>query len=237
MRTMNVILKIGLGVFPIISMLHVGDAHAQLTDFDGNVYDTIKIADQVWMAENLKVTHFPDGRAIPLETDPLTWENLGSDAPAYCYYDNDPVHAERYGILYTWAAAMNGSESSESVPSGVQGICPSGWHLPSDAEWKILTTYLGGERHAGGKMKQSGTNDWLEPNEEANNISGFSGLPAGIRFGNGSFDNLGKNGRWWSTTENTSTYAWYRYLYYDNGEVRRSFNWKNYGFSIRCVKN
>jgi len=144
---------------------------------------------------------------------------------------------QTYGVLYNWPAAMAGEASSNSVPSGVQGVCPTGWHLPSDAEWTVLTSFLGGESVAGGKMKEAGTTHWDSPNTGANNSSGFTALPAGSRYGNGSFGLLGYNALFWSSTEYYSSGAWSRYLYYDYANVGRYGSYKSSGFSCRCLKD
>ena len=210
-----------------------------VTDVDGNTYNTVKIGCQCWIKQNLKVTHYPDGTAIPLVTDNTAWVNLGDNNTddAYCYYNNNSSSA--YGALYTWAAAMgDNAVSSSTNPSGVQGICPDGWHLPSDAEWTELTDYLGGESIAGGKLKETGTTHWNSPNTGATNSSGFTGLPGGDRYNyNGSFNYVGIYGYWWSATESSTSVAWKRRMNYDNANVIRNLNDKSYGFSVRCVRD
>jgi uncharacterized protein (TIGR02145 family) len=134
----------------------ISSSSTTVTDFDGNVYNTITIGSQVWMAENLKTTHYSDGTAIPLVTGNSNWDTLTATSKAYCWYNDDVINKATYGALYTWAAAMNGAASVTTNPSGVQGVCPTGWHLPSDAEWTQLTDYLGGTGVAGGKLKESG---------------------------------------------------------------------------------
>jgi len=215
-----------------------GTTSETVTDFDGNIYHTVQIGNQVWMTENLKVTHYPDGTEIPLVTDDIAWADLADNNTddAYCRYNND-TNSE-YGILYTWAAAMgDNAVSSDANPSGVQGICPAGWHIPSDAEWTELSTYLGGEGVAGGKLKESGTVHWNSPNTGADNSSGFTALPGGLRGFNGGFHDVGLYGYWWSSTENTNLHAWFRRL--DSsapGMVRDYYN-KSNGYSVRCIKN
>jgi len=134
-----------------------------LTDIDGNTYQTIKIGDQWWMAENFKSTHYSDG-------SPITFFN----------YADDEANANIYGRLYTWAAAMNGAASSNTNPSNVQGIAPDGWHLPSKAEWQELADYLGSTAVAGGKLKENGNAHWITPNTGATNESMFTALPSGM---------------------------------------------------------
>lgn len=131
------------------------------------------------------------------------------------------------GKLYNWYAVTD-----------PRGLAPEGWHVPSDAEWTTLTTFLGGEYVAGGKMKEAGTAHWLAPNGGATNSSGFTGLPGGYRNSYGTFYTIGNYGYWWSSTEPTTYDAWYRYLAYDGGDVGRGFgNVKPYGFSVRCLRD
>jgi len=138
-------------------------------------------------------------------------------------YDNDPANCATYGRLYDWETVL--------------GVCPSGWHLPSDAEWTALTTFLGGVSIAGGKMKEAGTAHWSSPNTGATNSSGFTALPGGHRNSNGSFGNLTYSAYFWSATENASSSAWYRLLNYNNESVNRYSNYKTNGFSARCVQD
>jgi uncharacterized protein (TIGR02145 family) len=192
-------------------------------DYDGNAYPTFTIDTQIWMAENLRVTNYSNGDVIPNVTDGTTWGYLTTGA--YCWYDNDQSANAKYGILYNWYAVHDS-----------RNICPTGWHVPSDAEWTTLTTYLGGESVAGGKMK-SVSALWNSPNTDATNNSGFSGLPGGNRNSNGFFYNIGYDGTWWTATEANTFYAWYRSLSYsDSGVGRGGFN-KAYGCSVRCVRD
>ncbi len=217
-------------------------------DYDGNIYNTINIGDQVWMRENLKATHYSDGTAIPLVEDSATWDNLVYSDKAYCFYDNDTVKRATYGNLYTWAAAMNGAPSSDSIPGGIQGVCPTGWHLPSDAEWKELEMYLGMSlsdadltdwrgTDEGGKLKETGTEHWISPNTGATNSTGFTALPGGIRRENSEFFDMGGGSDFWSSAESDSDHAWYRLLGYGSSGVNRNSYYKNGGFSVRCVKD
>jgi len=214
-----------------------------VTDYDANTYGTIKIGAQWWMSENLKVTNYEGGTPIPLIETNALWAALGDNDTdkAYCYYNNNTGgEAATYGALYTYAAATNGTPYAGS---NVQGVCPTGWHLPSDAEWTQLTDYLGGESVAGGKMKATGdltTGDglWTSPNTGATNESGFSALPGGNRnYDNGGFFSLGDYVNWWSATEASDTYAWFHYLYYNNSEAGRGNHNKSNGFSVRCIKD
>ena len=140
-----------------------------------------------------------------------------------------------YGVLYNWPAAMNGAASSTTNPSGVQGVCPTGWHLPSDAEWTELTDYL--TSYAGGKLKETGTTHWNSPNTGATNETGFTALPGGYRIDSGSFVSIGNYGLWWSATEFDTNNAWFRFMLYNNSDVYRSSNYKELGFSVRCLRD
>ena len=150
-------------------------------------------------------------------------ENLNYKTSNSWWYDNSSANGDVYGRLYTYDAALT--------------ACPDGWHLPSDAEWTVLTDYLGGKSVAGGKMKEAGTAHWSSPNTGATNSSGFTALPGGYRYGSGSFSNLGDYGLWWSSTEGSGSSAWYRGLHYGGGQVYRIDDNKPYGFSVRCLKD
>ncbi len=211
----------------------------KVEDVDGNIYNTVTIGSQIWLKENLKVTHYPDNTPIPLVTDNTEWGDLSDNGTddAYCFYNND-ANSE-YGILYTWAAAMgDNGVSSTTNPSGVQGVCPDGWHLPSDAEWTELSDFLLGVGVAGGKMKETGTTHWNDPNTGATNESGFSGFAGGYRIHtSGTFNGIGTGGFWWSTSEYNSANIWTRSLSHVNTEIGVFDNYKSYGFSVRCVKD
>lgn len=204
---------------------------------DGNVYNWVKIGNQVWMAENL--AYLPSVNQVA--------DGSEDAAGSYYYvygYDGTDVNAAKatsnyatYGVLYNWTAAMAGSASSNANPSGVQGICPTGWHLPSDAEWTELTDYLDGTSVAGGKLKETGTTHWNSPNTGATNETGFTALPDGHRYFLGTFNDIGIHGNWWSAREYDATFAWYRYMYYNESNVSRSNNSKHGGFSVRCVRD
>jgi uncharacterized protein (TIGR02145 family) len=207
---------------------------------DGNIYQYVTIGSQIWMAENLAY--------LPSVVDPATGsEDAGHETECYYYvydYNGTNVAAAKatanytsYGVLYNWTATLAGASSSSANPSGVQGICPDGWHLPSDAEWTILTTYLEGESVAGGKMKETGTTHWTSPNTGATNESGFTALPGGTRYNNGTFGIIGYNGTWWSSTESGTSTAWSRKLYYDYSYVGRYGSLKGSGYSVRCLRN
>ena len=200
-------------------------ATSSMIDSDGNTYTTITIGDQVWMAENLRVTHYRNGDAIANVTDAGTWTGLSTGA--YCWYDNDQAANEKYGVLYNWY-----------VIDDSRGLCPEGWHVPTHSEWTALTTYLGGTSVAGGKMKA--TSDlWWSPNTNATNTSSFSALPGGDRSSSiGNFKGVNDYGVWWSSTEESSDdYAWYRALGYDFGHVFENNLDKQQGISVRCLRD
>jgi uncharacterized protein (TIGR02145 family) len=195
----------------------------KVIDIDGNEYKVIKIGEQIWMAENLKTTRYRDGTAIPLVTDSAVWSNLKT--PGYCCYNNDIGLETNYGVLYNWYAVSNSN------------LCPSGWHVPTDAEWTTLTDFLGGEPVAGGKLKETGTFHWKFPNTGATNETGFTALPAGGREHDGTFANIGEKCAWWSATEDSFPYARFRFIGFDLSEVHRISWYVEAGFSIRCLKD
>jgi len=193
-------------------------------DASGNYYSVVKIGSQLWMAENLKTTKYRNGDDILNFTNNTDWGMY--PISSWCNYNNDPTNSVQLGKLYNWYAALDS-----------RNITPIGWHVASDTDWTMLTTFLGGENTSGGKLKETEINHWLSPNTSATNEVGFTALPAGIRMTSGQFDNLGNNANWWSMTENGANYAWYRYLYKGSASVVRDYYNKNVGFSIRCVKD
>ena len=204
---------------------------------DGNEYNWVKIGDQVWMAENL--AYLPSVNMVADGSE----DAAGSYYYVYGYDGTNVAEAKAtdnyatYGVLYNCTAAMNGEASSTTNPSGIQGVCPAGWHLPSDAEWTELTDYLGGTSVAGGKLKETGTTHWASPNTGATNETGFTALPGGYRIDNGSFGDIGYYGFWWSATGSNAADAWFRYMDYSNSSVSRSNYFKEVGFSVRCVRD
>jgi len=204
---------------------------------DGNEYNWVQIGDQVWMAENL--AYLPSVNMVADGSE----DAAGSYYYVYGYDGTNVADAKAtdnyatYGVLYNWTAAMDGEASSTTNPSGIQGVCPAGWHLPSDAEWTELTDYLGGTSVAGGKLKETGTTHWASPNTGATNETGFTALPGGYRYFHGTFDDFGNYGYWWSATETYTNYAWYRFMYYNHYIVNRHDYNKELGFSVRCVRD
>ncbi len=198
-----------------------------ITDIDGNVYRTVNIGNQQWMAENLKVSKYNDGTDIPNIIDAAEWSSLTTGA--WAYYNNNEANNDKYGKLYNWYA----------VSPDKKNVCPTGWHVPTDAEWTVLTEYLGGGTVAGGRMKEVGITSWISPNTDATNSSLFTGLPGGIRGDNGSCYVFGINGYWWSSSEyeGYTNYAWNRGLSKEIGTVYTNSFGKKEGLSVRCLKD
>jgi uncharacterized protein (TIGR02145 family) len=209
--------------------------YGTMTDQEGNSYRTVRIGNQIWMAENLRTTKYRNGTIIPNITDNTQWQSITTGA--YCSYNNNTSNDCPYGKLYNWYAVVNTNQ-----------LCATGWHVPSDAEWNTLVANLdplynpnaqGSQSNtAGGKMKSTGILYWLSPNTDATNSSGWSGLPGGYRGNtNGSFFSIGSNGGWWSSTLDNLVASWYRSFDYDKGNVFRFGYTKSTGFSVRCVKD
>jgi uncharacterized protein (TIGR02145 family) len=214
------------------------------TDADGNVYQTVRIGNQVWMAENLRVTKYNDGSAIPLDTSTATW-NMAT-TPKWCFYRNtsNADSIKKFGVLYNWYVVTRANPKK---------IAPTGWHVPSDAEWGTLESYLIAKGYnwdgtnTGNKIAKSmaAKTDWLTNSTTGvvgcdltkNNSSGFSALPGGYRYYSGVFSNQSDNGIWWSATERDATFAWDRYLLCDSDYLGRDGNLKSRGFSVRLVKD
>jgi uncharacterized protein (TIGR02145 family) len=197
-----------------------------VTDIEGNVYNTIKINNQVWMAENLKTKTFNNGELIET-TVPINKDISNESSPKYVWsYDGNEDYKTVYGLLYTWYAATDNRK-----------VCPAGWHVPTDAEWTSLTEFLGGDSIAGGKLKESGTTHYLDPNIGATNESGFTAIPSGHRYVWGAFESLGDGPVWWSATEYNFDNAWFRSLGHSNKGVRRDYYQKKDGMAIRCIKD
>ena len=187
--------------------------------------DPILIADYEWENCNLDVTTYRDGTPIPQVTDPTAWAALTTGA--WCYYDNDPANGPTYGKLYNWYAVND-----------PRGLAPIGYHVPTDAEWTVLTDYLGGVTVAGGKMKEAGLCHWEEPNTDATNESLITALPGGFRsYTDGSFNNIGFYGLYWSSTEFNTSFSWLRNLNYNSPQSTVEYASKAYGVSVRLIKD
>ncbi len=203
--------------------------YAPIVDIDGNKYPVFRVGLKLWLMKNLMVTHYRNGDPIPKVTPDTQWKTLTTGA--YCIYDNQAPNETVYGNLYNWQA-LNDS----------RGLCPGGWHVPSGAEWAALGDSLGGVNVAGGKMKSPGTIEggtglWFAPNTGATNSSGFAGIPGGYRINYGTYYSLGNVGYFWSSTDTASVSAWNYILDANNGELKRNFNLKTNGFSVRCCKD
>ncbi|MBN1895855.1 fibrobacter succinogenes major paralogous domain-containing protein [bacterium] len=206
-----------------------------VTDIDGNVYRTVRIGNQRWMAENLKVTHYRNGDAIPNVTDSTAWNSLGTGACTS--YGNLLRNTPVYGLLYNWHSTADG-----------RNIAPEGWHVPTDEDWKELEMTLGMSREEadrtqwrgteeGGKLKETGTEHWESPNRNATNETGFSAIPGGFRYDNGGFNSFGYYAYFWTSTEKDQAGAWFRYIGYGDSYIFRSGSGKRFGFSVRCVED
>jgi uncharacterized protein (TIGR02145 family) len=205
--------------------------YGTMTDQEGNVYKTIVIGSQEWMAENLKTNIYRNGDAIAIINDDLQWLNLTTGACSSIY--NISNYDCPYGKLYNWYAVAD-----------PRNVCPNGWHVPTDTEWSILINYLdpnaaGGDNFntSGGKMKNASLQSWFAPNQDATNECGFSGLPAGVRNSTGSFTGTGNIGFWWSSTEVNADDSWDRVLDCTSGVAYRYYGTKRLGFSVRCLKD
>ncbi len=201
--------------------------------YDGRTYDLVEIGGQCWFADNLATDQYRNGDLIPTGLDNATWQN--TTAGAYAIYNNDLANDVTYGKLYNWYTTVDS-----------RGLCPTGWHVPTDCEWMYLEGSLGmsvtdqetaGYRgtNEGGSLKS--TTGWTSPNTGATNSSGFTAFPGGYRVNGGTYDYIGNGGYWWSSTEYDSTSAWDRILAYDYSDVIRVNNGKRLGFSVRCVRD
>ena len=200
------------------------DNNNTVTDYDGNTYPTVTIGTQTWMAKNLKVTHYPNGTAIPLVTDNTDWANLGDNDTddAFCYYENNS--SSEYGALYTYAAALN--------------ACPAGWHLPTDEEWTTLENYISNDGFDGNEgTALKATSGWSSFGNGTDNY-GFAALPGGYRSGiSGLFGTVGTLGYWWSASMYDGIHTYSRLLYGDKSYILRDANNKSTGNSVRCIKD
>ncbi|SVB04445.1 uncharacterized protein METZ01_LOCUS157299 [marine metagenome] len=223
-----------LDVVILVNLILDGDDDTCI-DIDGNFYESVQIGEQLWMAENLKVTHFNNGDEIPTGYSASEWDTIHDDA--YAVYDDDPANAEIYGNLYNYYAVDDS-----------RGICPENYHIPTDDEWYVLLEYLGGDSGenwiiAGGKMKDVGTIEdgdgrWYAPNEGANNESGFTAIPAGFRLNDGQYYESGYYGIFWSSTAEYYTNAFFMwYLLHDDSRLYRGLFDSQTGLSVRCLKD
>lgn len=218
----------------IIYLFSIGKSISQVTDYDGNVYKTVTIGTQEWMAENLNVEHYRNGDVIPQVQDPDEWINLTTGA--WCYYENNSDYEKTYGKLYNWYAVND-----------PRGLAPEGWRIPSDEEWTQLTDFLGGItkdtneygdeywiiKEVGNKLKV--TTLWSQSNEGTTNESGFTAFPGGERAEFGLFNCIDNDSWFWSSSQNYESLAWSRFL--TGSDVVRNSFYKGNGLSVRCVKD
>jgi len=195
-------------------------------DIDGNVYKTVKIGNQRWMAENLRVTKFSNGD--PIETTEDKNQDISEifEPKLQWFAGGNENYPESYGRLYTWY-----------VVTDSRNICPKGWRVITDKEWSKLSNYFGGPATAGGALKEAGAENWQSPNTSATNGSGFTALAAGGRSSKGAFGGVGYYGAWWSPTNISDEAAPYWHLYYNTAAVKKTDYHKNSAFSVRCVRD
>jgi uncharacterized protein (TIGR02145 family) len=199
--------------------------HGSVTDFDGNTYQTGIINGKEWMFQNLKVTHYRNGDLIQMITDNNTW--IGLTSGAYCDYNNEANNANTYGHMYNWYSVDDS-----------RGLCPSGWHIPSESEYASLISFLGGTNLAGGKMKEVGTTHWNSPNTGATDEVGFKALPAGYRSNNnGLFGNIGNAAYLWTSTPSSAGKSWGILLNNTDSNATPTSYYYRFGFSVRCMKD
>ncbi len=218
------VLSAGVFLIPVTGCEKGDDTPDPVTDYDMNTYETVRIGDQVWMAENLRTTRLNDGSEIKLITRNQEW--TGSGDPSFSWYNNDSILFKvPYGALYNGFAATN------------QKICPLGWHVPDNAEWRQLVEFLGDTTAAGGKLKMEGTTQWHSPNTGADNSSMFSALPAGLRYFEGTFSSLSYFTGFWAVKETDTSSLNFVSLSYLDSNVTFGVRSKKYGFSIRCIRD
>jgi uncharacterized protein (TIGR02145 family) len=211
-----------------------------VTDIDGNTYQSVTNCGLTFTKQNLNVSKYSDGTPIPQVQNASAWANLTTGA--WCYYENNTANGTTYGKLYNWYAVAGIYDAASAAnPALRKKLAPIGWHIPSNNEWTQLTDCLGGTSVAGGKMKSTGTIQegnglWQSPNLNANNISGFNGLPGGNRGDDGNNYFITGYGNWWSSTMNNSN-PWSRALAYNNFIVGINTLNSKYGFSVRLIKD
>ena len=215
--------RAGLFLFAVVTVLlfTANISFSQVTDKDGNVYKTVAIGKQIWMAENLNVTQYRNGDPIPEVQDKEEWDNLTTGA--WCWYENNSANGTTYGRLYNWYAVND-----------QRGLAPEGWHVPSSDEWTKLTDAFGGAETAGTNLKT--TSGW-DDGGNGDNKSGFSAIPGGYRSHEGFFSNMGRNALFWTSTEFNSTNVWFRNVIGSIPDVYAPNYAKDFGLSVRCVKD
>ncbi len=195
-----------------------------LYDVDGNTYKTVVVGGQEWMAENLRTSTYLSGDPIPLIKDNVAWQALSTGA--FCWYEQQNLEENIYGKLYNWYSVID-----------PRGLCPTGWRIPTSADWVVLINFLGGVNLSGGKMKETGPRHWNSPNTNATNESGYTGLPGGIRSFNGSFLYQGVIGSWWSSSSDGTHDVYVQSVGYNSGISNPFYEDRRSGISVRCIKN
>lgn len=224
--------NVDLGIIPVCDgVVNPPNSDGNFSDLDQNNYTYVAIGQQTWMQQNLNVSRYSDGTVIPQVIDPAAWAGLTTGA--WCYYSNNDAAGVTFGKLYNWYAAAGIHDNDPNTPN--KSLAPTGWHLPTDAEWTTFTTFLGGEAVAGGKMKTP--LNWQIPNTGATNSSGFTATPGGYRDNNGTFSSNGSLANWWSSSEFDAVSAWSRNVFYFGPNASRVSARKARGFSVRCIRN
>jgi uncharacterized protein (TIGR02145 family) len=211
-----------------------------VTDADSNVYSTVQVGSQCWMKENLKTTKYRNGTGITYPgSNNTNWQS--NTTGAYAWYNNDIGYKPTYGALYNWYAVNNPA-----------GLCPTGWHVPTDPQWTALTDYVSSQtayrcnsNYNYIAKSVAATTNWntttntcaIGNNLAANNATGFTALPGGLRYTSGQFNDISYYGFGWSSTEYSAPYAWVREMTYTNASVNRGYGYKSYGFSVRCLRD
>jgi uncharacterized protein (TIGR02145 family) len=212
-----------LTVIPAFFIAFSSISGQSVKDTDGNIYGTVDIGKQVWMAENLKTTKYNDGTSIPLISDNKVWSKLKTGA--YCWFNNEEENKEEFGALYNWYAVDS------------KKLCPVGWHVPSELEIESLITFLGDQNIAGNKLKITGSEHWMTSLTIVTNDFQFSALPGGFRLYSGSFSEPRQYAVWWTSTGYQSTQAWNMGLYFNSSKLFNGHDIAQAGFSVRCIKN
>jgi len=203
----------------------INENNGTVTDVEGNIYSTVKIGNQVWMAENLNTTKYRNGDPIPNVTSDTAWYLLTKGA--FCNFDNDPNNSISYGKLYNWYAVNDSRQ-----------LAPIGWHVPTHAEWSTLFTFLGGDSIAGAKIKETGISHWPSPNSGSTNETGFTAIPGGYRSEIGDFWFINYRGYWWSSSSTPQYLVWYLFLLPNfNGAINDDLRHFSVGLSVRCIKD
>ena len=227
-HTMNYKQKIISALFMLLTtfMTSLPNIQAEtITDNNNNTYRTVTIGNQIWMQDNLNIANYRNGDIIRQAKTNEEWNDAGANGEGvWCYYNNDPANGKIYGKLYNWYAVHD-----------PRGLAPAGWHIPTDKEWNKVTSELGGDIIAGGKMKFNDISQWKSPNIGSNNSSNFSAVPGGLRGIDGNFSFIGESAYFWTSSEYSPTTAFYRVMNHHLSTVVRSSEEKIDGLSVRCI--